>query len=288
MMGKTTWSSGLNDFKKHTLIDNLFITEVHENDFEPNRSIDDIFYDHLANRQTSKVEVLFSGGADSELILKSCIKNKIPFEAITMAIQVKGITLNVIDLYYSEKFCRENDIKQKLIYLDAEWLFESGKYNEYLNPYLINEPHVASHFWLIEQCDYYPIFGGDWFWFQQHRNVLSPLRLDYACYERFMESKGIYGIGNMINHSFESCYKFIELHTQNEETIVPILKQKMYGFDFPRMRSYGWENIPTEILDIEKYKKNLIDIHKRTRNIIKWGSKIKKLINSDVDGNYKF
>jgi hypothetical protein len=91
--------------------------------------------------------------------------------------------------------------------LDTEELFDSGKYLEYLLPYNITEPHVASHFWLIEQCQSYPILGGDWPWFQKHKKVLSPFRLAYSMYEKYMHSKGIDGIGNMIGHSFESSYE---------------------------------------------------------------------------------
>ena len=113
------WSTGLNEYKKHTLQDNNFITELTECQFEPGRSLDDIFYDHLVNRPNSPVELLYSGGSDSELVLLSLIKNKVPFEVMTMVIQFKGITLNITDLYYSEKFCRENNIKQNLFHLSV-------------------------------------------------------------------------------------------------------------------------------------------------------------------------
>jgi hypothetical protein len=282
------WYTGLNNFKKHTVTEKNFYTLIREFDFEPDRNINDIFYDHLSNRSTKKVEILFSGGADSEYVLKSCIYNSIPLEVMTMIIQYKGITLNVTDLYYSEKFCRENDIKQNLFYLDVDELFSSGKYLEYLIPYSITEPHVASHFWLIEQCNNYPIFGGDWTWYQQHKKVLSPIRLDYTNYERFMENKGISGIGNMIGHSFESLYRFIELQKQNDGVIVPLLKQKMYDMPYPRIRSYGWESVPRNIFDISKFKTELINKIGIKNPIIIWGDKIKTLINSDKKINSTF
>ena len=282
------WSTGLNGYKKHTLDNNHFTTELTECQFEPGRNLDDIFVDHLVDRPSSPVELLYSGGVDSELILISLIKNNIPFEIMTMVIQFKGIALNITDLYYSEKFCRENNIKQNLFYLDAEWLYESGKYLEYLLPYDIIEPHVASHFWLIEQCNSYPIFGGDWPWYQKHKNVLSPFRLAYSSYERFMHDKGINGIGNMISHSFESSYKFIELQKQYNEDIVPLLKQKMYSLDSPRIRSYGWENCPISLFNINKYKFELIKQLGSIKSTIKWGDKIKSLIDSTEKSNSLF
>lgn len=281
------WSTGLNGYKKHTLLNNNFTTELSECQFEPGRNLDDIFYDHLVNRPNSPVELLYSGGADSELVLMSLMKNKIPFEVMTMVIQFKGITLNITDLYYSEKFCRENNIKQNLFYLDTEKLFDSGKYLEYLLPYNITEPHVASHFWLVEQCQSYPILGGDWPWFQKQKNVLSPFRLAYSMYEKYMQDKGINGIGNMISHSFESAYRFIELHKQFDENMVPLLKQRMYNMPHPRMRSYGWEQ-SQQLFNITKYKIELLKKLGTPKSNIIWGEQISKLIGSTKNSNSLF
>jgi hypothetical protein len=281
------WSTGLNGYKKHTLLNNHFTTELTECQFEPGRNVDDIFYDHLVDRPNSPVELLYSGGSDSELVLMSLMRNNILFEVMTMVIQFKGITLNITDLYYSEKFCRENNIKQNLFYLDAEELFESGKYLEYLLPYNISEPHVASHFWLIEQCQSYPILGGDWPWFQKHKNVLSPFRLAYSMYEKFMHDKGINGIGNMISHSFESSYRFVELHKQFDEDIVPLLKQQMYDMPYPRLRSYGWEQ-SQQIFNTTKYKIELLKNIGAPKNNIIWGEQVSKLIDSTTNSNSFF
>jgi hypothetical protein len=281
------WSTGLNGYQKHTLLDNHFTTELTEYQFEPGRNVDDIFYDHLVNRPNSPVELLYSGGADSELVLMSLIKNKIPFEVMTMVIQFKSITLNTTDLYYSEKFCRENNIKQNLFYLDTEELFDSGKYLEYLLPYNIAEPHVASHFWLIEQCQSYPILGGDWPWFQKNKNVLSPFRLAYSMYEKYMQDKGINGIGNMISHSFESSYRFMELQKQIDENIVPLLKQQMYKMTKPRMRSYGWEQ-SQQLFNITNYKIELLTKLGVPKSNIIWGEQISKLIDSTTNSNSFF
>jgi hypothetical protein len=281
------WSTGLNGYKKLTLDNNHFTTELTECQFEPGRSVDDIFYDHLVNRPNSPVELLYSGGADSELVLLSLMKNKIPFEVMTMVIQFKGITLNITDLYYSEKFCRENNIKQNLFYLDTEELFDSGKYLEYLLPYNITEPHVASHFWLIEQCQSYPILGGGWPWFQQNKNVLSPFRLAYSMYEKYMQDKGINGIGNMISHSFESSYRFIELQKQIDENILPLLKQQMYKMTTPRMKSYGWEQ-SQQLFSITNYKIELLKKLVVSKSNIIWGEQISKLIDSTTNSNSFF
>lgn len=288
------WSTGLNGYKKHTLDSNHFTTELTECQFEPGRSVDSIFYDHLIDRPSSPVELLYSGGLDSELVLMSLLRNKIPVEAMTMIIMIKGAILNVVDLYYSEKFCRENNVKQNLFYFDAVDFYESGKYLEYALPYGIIEPHVPSHMWLIEQCHNYPIIGGDWPWLQIEKKVLSPFKLAFSSYERFMQSKGITGIGNMISHSFESSYYFIEQHILAHEQgndsfhTVPFLKYKMYGTKEPRIKSYGWEQCPIQLLNIIKYKIELIKKIGNPKSEIIWGEQISNLIGSTTNTNSLF
>jgi len=290
------WSTGLNGFKTHTLEGPSFTTTINESEFAPNRKIDDIFYDHLADRNSQKVEVLYSGGMDSELVLASCIRNKIPVEAMTMVIKIRGAVANVVDLYYSEKFCRENNIKQNFFYLDAVDFYESEKYLEYLLPFKIIEPHVASHFWLLEQCNHFPIIGGDWPWVQAHKDnkILSPFKLAFSSYELFMQSKGITGIGNMISHSYESCYHFMKRHIEEYELgndsfhTVPFMKYKMYELNEPRLKSYGWEDCPRNIFNILAYKVELLKKLGSPKSKIIWGERVRELLNTNITENSSF
>ena len=294
------WNVGLNGFKKCTLEfgENFhkFTTELLDVPFEYGRTITDIFNDHLSIRQTKYVEVLYSGGLDSELVLLSCLKNKIPVIAITLVIKVEGLIINTHDLYYAEKFCRENNITHKLVELDADKFFQNGDYLKYLIPYSIIEPHVATHLWLIEQCDYFPILGGDWPWVHTHteHKVLSPFRLEFSSYKRFMNDKGIYGIGNMVGHSLESSYNLMQMHLNNHipGEAVSNFKSRMYQTIYPelqsRLRSYGWENHRTSKFNLVTYKIELIKQLKQTMPNIKWNDTIKKLLNTQVNENDKF
>lgn len=295
------WNVGLNGYKKCTLElgESLhrFTTEILDVPFNSiNRSITEIFNDHLSIRQTKYVEVLYSGGLDSELVLLSCIKNNISVIAITLVIKIKGLAINTHDLYYAEKFCREHNITHKLIELDADKFFENGDHLSYLSPYYITEPHVATHLWLIEQCSYFPIIGGDWPWPQTHieNKVLSPIKLEFASYERFMQDKGICGIGNMVGHSLESSCKLIQIHLDNHINGEPIsnfksrMYQTMYPEIEPRLRSYGWENHRTSNFNIILYKVELIKQLKLTNHYIKWNNTIKTLLNTPVTENDKF
>jgi hypothetical protein len=293
------WNDGLNGFKKCILElgehSHKFTTELLDDSFEYGRNITDIFNDHLSNRQTKYVEVLYSGGLDSELVLLSCLKNSIPVIAITLVIKIEGLIINTHDLYYAEKFCREHGITHKLVELDGNGFYQSGKYSDYLTPYYIIEPHVATHLWLIEQCSYYPIMGGDWPWAHNTENkVLSPCRLEFSSYERFMTSKGIHGIGNMIGYSLESSCKLIQIHLKNHIKGEPVsnfksrMYQTMYPELTPRLRSYGWEHHKTKSFNLLNYKVELIKQLKPTTPYIKWNNTIKTLLNTQANDNDKF
>ena len=294
------WNVGLNGFKKCTLElgenSHKFTTELLDVPYENNRNITDIFNDHLSNRHTKYVEVLYSGGLDSELVLLSCLKNNIPVIAITLVIKIDGLIINTHDLYYAEKFCRENDIIHKLIELNANKFFQNGEHLKYLTPYYIIEPHVATHLWLIEQCDYFPIIGGDWPWPHSHieNKVLSPFRLQFASYERFMQDKGINGIGNMISYSLDSSVKLIEIHLNNyiPGESISNFKSRMYQTMYPeletRLKSHGWENHKTRQFNLLKYKVELLKQLKSTVPTIKWNTTIKTLLNTTITENDKF
>lgn len=294
------WEVGLNGYKKCTLelgeFNHRFTTELLDVPYENDRNISDIFNDHLSNRQTKYVEVLYSGGLDSEIVLIHCLKNNIPVIAVTLVIKVEGMIINTHDLYYAEKFCRGNNITHKLIELDADRFFENGTHLDYLNPYYITEPHVATHMWLLEQCSYFPILGGDWPWVQTHNveKVLSPIRLEFASYERFMVDKGINGIGNMIGFSLESSLYFMKLHinTQYDKGSTSTIKSMMYKqiepTIIPRLRSYGWEKHKTTKFSMLSYKLELLKNIKPTNNTIKWNDTIKTLLNTSTNQNDKF
>jgi hypothetical protein len=183
-----------------------------------------------------------------------------------------------------------------LVELDANKFFQNGNHLSYLCPYYIIEPHVATHLWLIEKCSYFPIIGGDWPWVQNHieNKVLSPFRLEFSSYERFMNDKGINGIGNMIGNSLESICKLIQIHLDNHvgSESVSNFKSRMYQTMYPelepRLRSYGWEQCSPDIFNIKKYKIELLKKLGITKSNIVWGDIISTMIGSSTNSNTLF
>lgn len=126
-----SWNSGVDDYKKYTLVEDpvtkkhqflLTMLDVPVIDYP---SVFELYDDLLSVRQTKFVDVLYSGGLDSELVLYCCLKNKIPAKAITMRLLVRGCPINLTDLYYSEKFCRANNVEISIFKRD---LWESLGY----------------------------------------------------------------------------------------------------------------------------------------------------------------
>jgi len=279
------WYEGIDNYRKCSFEQNLFTTELLDKTLRI-RPLAAIFSDNLAPKQTKTVELLYSGGLDSECILNACLINKTPIRAITMRLLVNNSPINTHDLYYSEKFCRENNVEQKIVDLDVKKFFDNGEHLRYLLPYSIEEPHVATHFWLFEQCTGFPVIGGDYTWPWQSRDNLSPHRLSYSCYGRFLRDNGIDGIGNMLGHSIDSNYmlmqKHLEFHDPNNMT--NYTKKQVYeslglGKFELRFRSYGWESFAVNLLNKTQYKIELLKEIGIVKNNIKWNNVIGSLLN---------
>jgi hypothetical protein len=298
MITENIWYSGHNNYRKHTHIINSatnkhsYNTELLDVDTDDSLNINQMFAEHLATRQTKTVDVLYSGGVDSECIIRSCVLSDIPVRAVTLRLMAHGYAFNTHDLYYSERFCRNNNIEHIIVDLHADKFFENGDHLRYLDPYLITEPHVATHMWLVEQCCGFPVLGGDHSWPWVSSPTLSPHRHHYSYYDKFMRDNGIAGVGSMISHSLESNILFIKSHlaTVADGLVdmswgkMPAFKQELLrklglGELEPRMRSYGWEGVAKGIvIDKDMYMRRLIEQHGETASSISWNHKIANVI----------
>lgn len=304
MITTNVWYSGLNNHKKNTFKENnkfrqhSYNLEFIDQDIPNNRTLDQIFLDHVANRQTKYIEVLYSGGLDSECVLNSCLNNKLPVRAITMRLMTKGFPINTHDLYYSERYCRRKNIEQIFIDLDLDKFFENGIYFELLEPYKITMIHVSTHFWLFKQCTGFPILGGDYSWPQIDigKNIISPHKHAFAMYDKFLLDNSINGIGNMLSYSAESNIFFLKNHIdliKNDVTGVyggddfkitflkrDLCKKVGYTDVEHRMKSYGWDFINPLVINYNPYLKNLYSKLGTTSSSVTWNKQI-----ADVIGN---
>lgn len=305
-----TWYTGHNNFQKLILEtgerDNKFTTEMLDVETQPFQTIQEIFNAHLSEA-THPVEVLYSGGMDSECVLKVCLQNKTPVTAITMRLMFRGSPINTHDLYYAEKFCRENNIPHKLVDLDYEAFFSNGDHFKFLDPYKLTYHTTATQMWALTQCNRFPIIGGGYTWPQVNlgKKIYSPNRNEASFFDAFMQDNGITGIGNMLGHSLESNIMFAREHVNvynqdpnnvlGDELRLRVLKQRMFvnlgigELEF-RHRSYGWE---METMFKEWFKSSTVitDSMKRnkyTTSILKWGQKLADAIDAEPGENSDF
>ena len=299
------WHDGLDNYRCHQIqLDQKNINYNCHLSSQPNSTLDIVEnIDEILHKFSyRKIELLYSGGLDSEFLLLMFIKSKYPVIAVTMKLVCRGYVVNTHDLYYSEKFCRDHGIEQKFIELDIEQFFESGRYLDYLLKYHIQEPHVATHFWMFEQCQNFPVLAGEYSWPWVSQPLISPHRLEYSCYDRYLFDNGISGIGNFLNYSYSMNYSMMGFHLQlaRENSIeinarnLPIFKKTLYsliaGHDFQvRMRSYGWENLPRSVFNKNIYKLELIKkIGKLCRSTISWQVDLAELLGGSIYHNDRY
>lgn len=302
-----TWNDGVDNYKKHThKIDcitkiHYFNTELLNVSFQKYNSVHEYCEEVFQRKRSKTVNVLYSGGLDSELVLYLCMIHKIPVTALTMRLLINGYPINTHDLYYSEKFCRENNVRQVILDLDVEAFFNNGEHIKYLKPYLITEPHVSTHFWLFEQSDNFPVLGGEYSWPWVHKNLLSPHRHHYCYYDKFLCDNNIDGIGNFLNYSLSGNLFFIENHLsllrsvpiETNAKFIPIFKKLLWSklnlaSPTPRLRSYGWENLSPAIFDLQYYRSGLEREFGITHSSITWGSKVNEIIGGTITTNDKY
>lgn len=227
------WNDGYNNYKNHTITElpnNLYLHRLTLIENEPiHNNWLEVMNEYLLG--INKIDVLYSGGIDSEFALLTCKKLSKEVNAITMKITNKDIVYNEYELDYSYKFCKTHNIKQKIIDFDVKF-YENGDYVKYIEPYKISKANIASQFWLITQCDNFPIIGGNYFWIQTHKkNRLSPMSYGSLFHDLYMKDNNIKGIGNLLNYGYNGLYLLLNAHLNFCKTITDLgkLKQSIYS-----------------------------------------------------------
>ena len=99
--------------------------------------------------------ILFSGGIDSEVVLRSFRDIGLPFKVSILQFE-KG--LNLHDISYAIICCESLGIKYDLIQLDIERFMEEEMY-EYATKYSCCSPQFPAIMWLGDQVDGLPVLG---------------------------------------------------------------------------------------------------------------------------------
>ena len=159
-----------------------------------------------------KIAVLFSGGMDSEVVLEVCKDINADFYAVFCLYTYKGLPVNVQELYYVEKYCRENVVTLKTIELDLGWFFEKDKYLKYVQMYYCNVGQICPYLWFVEQVTDCAILGGD----APHIISNDPITyfppvLGQISVERMFAMQERKGIPNFLTHSMTSMQYCLDI-----------------------------------------------------------------------------
>lgn len=288
------WYSGLDNYRKHTIVDNVFTTELLDVPLHNFGSIQECFAAHL-NGANLPIEVLYSGGLDSECVIVACLQQNIPVKAVTMRLMFRGAPFNVSDLYYAERFCRKYNVEQVVHDLDIELFIRNGDHISYMEPYNITMFPAATVQWLIEQCETFPVVGGDYSWPQTNigKKIYSPHRHDYNCHDLFMQDRGITGIGNMISHSLESNCFFIKEHlnvydSEDGRFKIELMKNLGFGELEYRHRSHGWETATMLKYDWDSVTRDIKKRFNEVKSVIVWGETLANLVDGKPGSNEKY
>lgn len=297
---KLEWNSGLHNYRKHTLdidpnsLNHTFTTELLDVELHNVATLQDALQMHVDGANLP-IEVLYSGGFDSECVLLTLLERKIPVVVLTLRLLVKNAPINLSDLYYSEKFCREHQIKQNIIDFHIDKFYGNGDHVPYMEPYRFHILPPATIMWLIEQCTSFPVVGGDYTWPQTNigKRTYSPHRNIYNCYDHFMQSRCITGIGNMLCHSLDANVMLIKEHLAvnlNDPNDKNIIFNRL-GFNMePRHRSHGWEPVveSSPLFDWADMVKELRSRVGETKNVIRWNRILGDVIDSEPGENDDF
>lgn len=108
------------------------------------------------NRQGLSIDILFSGGIDSEIALRSFLEIKVP---VNVHFAVYEDDKNAYDYHYVKQACNELDLKLKEHKLDVKKFWQSDECLRYAKISKSVSPQILPQMWLMDQVDGLPIMG---------------------------------------------------------------------------------------------------------------------------------
>lgn len=108
--------------------------------------------------------LFYSGGADSEFMVRSFQKAGVPFK---IAIIRFADELNLHDITFATKYCREAGLNPVYLDIDIYNFFHSGQAESYAQRSQTHTPALLHHLWAIDQIDGVPILAtGENYWYK--------------------------------------------------------------------------------------------------------------------------
>ncbi len=108
-------------------------------------------------RQNTKapIHIMFSGGVDSEVVLRSFVESKIEVSAAILRFKND---LNIHDISWAVIACEALQVPYRFYDLDILNFWENQAF-KYATPTYCVTPQLISTMWLVDQIDGYPVMG---------------------------------------------------------------------------------------------------------------------------------
>lgn len=109
----------------------------------------------IADAADAPIDLLFSGGIDSEVAAQAFVAAGVPFTAHVLRF---ADHLNWHDIQYAVAFCEATGVPYRLHDLDILAFFEADLYSYARLSHSVS-PQLCATMWLVDQLDGYPVFG---------------------------------------------------------------------------------------------------------------------------------
>lgn len=164
-----------------------------------------IFDEHVG-----PITLLFSGGLDSEIMVRAFHESGVPFQVFTLRFHDD---LNEHDMRDVYKLKHElTDVGFYIMDFDILSFFEDGEYKKYVEQYRTTFPELALHLKAIDMVKgTIPILAGNTpgvALFDGVPNYYLPIDQFY-CYHRFFSLNNMFGVGHFLIYSPDQFYSSI-------------------------------------------------------------------------------
>lgn len=210
------WYSGLNNYKIQTTNEDQFTVEFLEQELDKSLSIQQVYKNHLQGITRPFVDILYSGGLDSEIVMLSLLEMNIPIRVKTIKLYFNDLLLNGYDLYFIDNFCRSRNINIEFIDLEITKFHGSPFDIDICTKYHMQKPYHSFSFYALQRCEGYVVMGGEYPWISKINNLytIHCPNIPFSSFELFFKDYGLEGIGNMQTHSLNSLYLFVRSHLE--------------------------------------------------------------------------
>ena len=164
-------------------------------------------YAHILSETPGPLNIMYSGGLDSEIVAEVCRKYAIPHRLHFMVLVHENKIFNEVDFQNAKKFSDSVELH----YLDFVKFFDQGDFIDYALKYKTQSPQLACHLKIASDIGSNLVFGGDAMYFYYNHEVscaeFKPTSFGHFCYDNLVRKTG--GVGNMANANYSLMIKWL-------------------------------------------------------------------------------